>query len=201
MARKTDVKSIFDTLSSKSPDQPDFTAGDVASMCTSLLQLAPEEVFDWAFSEVKRRLCSEVVLLSEARYGLHFNMANATSDYLEGSFMQVASEKMRTNTPRLWDVIVSLLDANPDRRRVKPDFSGRQDSVIEKLSSNQEDDLGEIGGLGDVPMDADSATDVENEDDDFNGLDEKAGKPRKSTRRAAERNAALIMIVSTLHYM
>lgn len=108
--------------------------------------------------------------------------------------MQVASQKMRTNMPWLWKVVTSLLDANPDRRRIRPDFANQEESITDKLSSNQEEDLGEIGG---DDMDVDSESDIDM-DVDPNPTDEgieKAKKTKKSRRRASERNAALIVIV------
>ncbi|PPQ97757.1 hypothetical protein CVT26_001805 [Gymnopilus dilepis] len=94
-------------------------------------------------------------------------------------------------------MVTSLLDANPSRRRIKPEFQDTQHGdIIDKLSSKEENDLGEIGGDA---MNVDTQSDVEMMDVDpqaeSDGIEE---KKKRSQRRAAERNAALIMIKSVV---
>ena len=52
-------------------------------------------VFTWAFEIVKMKLCQEVVALTQQKRGLHFNASKMTSEYLEGSFMQIAARKIK----------------------------------------------------------------------------------------------------------
>jgi hypothetical protein len=75
---------------------------------------APGTLFDWSFKVVQEKLCNEVVELSAESNGLHFTIAKATSQYLEGSFMQMAAKTMLEKAPSVWKIVESLLDANLD---------------------------------------------------------------------------------------
>lgn len=176
---------------------------DAAEPCATLKKSAPDAVFDWAFEEVRSRVCAEVVLMLEARYGLHFNMANATADYLEGSFMKKAGEKMREHLLCLWKMITSLLDANPERRRVTTNESLKDESnTLNTLASTEEQDLGEIGGDG-MDLDEDSDTEMNidfpgHADETSSSQDDQKGRKIKGTNRAAKRNAALLVIKAVI---
>ena len=62
---------------------------------------------------MKSKLCQELVALMDSDSGLHFNASRTSSDYLEGSFMQIAAQKIKHSAPFLWDLVYNLLDANP----------------------------------------------------------------------------------------
>ncbi|THV04167.1 hypothetical protein K435DRAFT_649791, partial [Dendrothele bispora CBS 962.96] len=49
-------------------------------------------ILSWAFNTVRTILCAEIVRLTQPRTGLNFNAKNATLDFVEGSFMQEASD-------------------------------------------------------------------------------------------------------------
>jgi len=70
-------------------------------------------VFSWAFEITKKKLCAEVVALTQADNGLHFNALNTTAEHLEGLFMANMAQKMKEVAPYLWDLVYALLDANP----------------------------------------------------------------------------------------
>jgi len=70
-------------------------------------------VFSWAFEITKKKLCTEVVALTWANNGLHFNALNTTAEHLEGLFMANVAQKMKEVAPYLWDLVYALLDANP----------------------------------------------------------------------------------------
>ena len=59
-------------------------------------------VFLWAFEIVKTKLCQEVVSLTHQKMGLHFNASKTTSEYLEGSFIQTAAQKIKETALYLW---------------------------------------------------------------------------------------------------
>ena len=60
-----------------------------------------------------RRSFAEVTSLTEKNSSLHFGTSTASSDYLEGSFMQAMSDKIQSKAPYLWHLVLGLLDANP----------------------------------------------------------------------------------------
>jgi hypothetical protein len=90
---------------------------------------------------VKRALCEEITKLSQEANGLHFKASKATSEYLEGSFIQSTAIKMKMTAPSLWDLVLALLNANPSRRRLIKENSTKKDMPLD-----QERDLGEFGG-------------------------------------------------------
>jgi hypothetical protein len=78
----------------------------------------PEAVFDWSFKIVQEKLCSAVVGLSAESNGLHFTIAKATSQYLEGSFMQTAASTSQCNSNAITlslQLIDSVLLLKPTR--------------------------------------------------------------------------------------
>lgn len=91
------------------------------------------DVFDWAFSLVACRLQKEVVVLSQRQNGLHFNVTQAESAFMDNSFMQQAAQKMQAISPHLWRLIQRLLDAK-----------GNSDGV----PTTDGNDLGDKGGHG-----------------------------------------------------
>ncbi|KAF9525695.1 hypothetical protein CPB83DRAFT_796037, partial [Crepidotus variabilis] len=150
-------------------------------LCQTLYAAAPSNIFSWAFDLVTEVVCGEVVKLTGAHEGLHFNMSKATSRYLEGSFMQEAAAKMEEKGPWLWRLVGSLLDSNPRRRRVEG--SDRRDVRTLQDPLATEGDLGEIGGDS-MEMPRDGAPNAKK-------------KLTKRQKRAAERNSALLLIVSS----
>jgi hypothetical protein len=141
---------------------------DIPGLCTCLHMAAPEAVFDWSFKVVQEKLCSEVVELSAESNGLHFTIEGATSQYLEGSFMQTAAKAMMEKAPSVWKIVTSLLDANPDSRRMRAYATS---DALQWPSSTEEGDLYDIGGAGETVQCS------------------------KRERRAAARNAALLVTV------
>ena len=61
----------------------------------SLYGTFAKDALPWAFEAVTTELCREVHQLSQRSHGLHFNNAKATANFLEGSFMEKAAEKLR----------------------------------------------------------------------------------------------------------
>ena len=160
-------------------------AGDI---CSDLSRHdTSESVFLWAFEIVNSKLCREVVSLTHQKMGLHFNASKTTSEYLEGSFMQTAAQKIKENAPYLWTLVNALLDANPARRRAS--HAGPSETqTMEQLAAQTEGDLGEIGGEGELE------SEVEDEEDTSTA----EAKAKKRRIRAASRNAALLLIVCRL---
>ena len=99
-------------------------------------------VFSWAFEITKKKLCAEVVALTWANNGLHFNALNTTAKHLEGSFMANAAQKMKEVAPYIWDLVYALLDANPLHQHA---MSKTDAEVMEGLAADEEGDLGKIG--------------------------------------------------------
>ena len=192
-----------------------------SASCTNLLENAAticrdlhacdgssEAVFGWAFDTVKAKVCQEVTALSIRAGGLQFNAKTlATSAHLEGSFMEFAAEKMRKEAPCLWKLVGHLLDANEKCRRVAPQAQEKapgtvsEDAVIQGMGSEKERDLGEFGGHGDrensMEVDSDTSSDkaMDVEDEVQDKTSNRMKKKEKRRMRAAERNAALLVIV------
>ena len=117
---------------------------EAEAICSDLLRHSTSDsVFSWAFATVKNKLCQEVVALTHPRCRLHFNASKTTSEYLEGSFIQTAAQKIEKTAPYLWSLVTGLLDANPARRHAMPQSESR---IIDELAAQTEGDLGEIGG-------------------------------------------------------
>jgi hypothetical protein len=132
---------------------------------------------------VQKKLCKEVITLTEENSGLHFRASTASSNYLEGSFMQVMTDKIQSKAPHLWLLISGLLDANPLWHRVSAPAA--QMGVPD--TSDSEGDLGEIGEIG---------IDVESEGGEDESIPESVRKAKKRRIRAITRNTALVSIVS-----
>ena len=66
-----------------------------------------------------------------------------TSEYLEGSFIQTAAQKIEETAPYLWFLVTGILDANPARQHAMPQSESQ---IINELAAQTEGDLGEIGG-------------------------------------------------------
>ena len=160
-----------------------FWATDI---CTDLSQAVESDaISSWAFDIVKKKLCGEVTKLAWKENGLHFNTSNTTANYLEGSFMVNASQKIKKVSPDLWNLLYGLLDANPLRQCTMPTKNDAE--IIEGLAADAEGDLGEIGGDDDTNMNEDL-------EDDMPG-DDQQSKAKKCRIRAAARNSALLTIV------
>ena len=106
---------------------------------------------------MKKKLCGEVTELAWKENGLHFNVLNTTAEYLEGSFMVDASQKMKV-APDLWDLLYCLLDVNPLHQCTMPMKNDAE--TIEGLAADAEGDLGEIGGDDDTNMNEDLEDDM-----------------------------------------
>lgn len=92
---------------------------EAISICANLYCHVPA-VLAWSICVAKEAICAEVHEPSKVGHGLHFNAKKAMSEYLEGSFMREATDKMRSGAPRLWHFVQSLLDARVDQRRAVP---------------------------------------------------------------------------------
>jgi hypothetical protein len=100
-------------------DNSSTLASDQLRKDKSLYGTFAKDALPWAFEAVTTELCREVHQLSQRSHGLHFNNAKATANFLEGSFMEKAAEKMRLEAPLLWKMVNNLLDASPRKRRVE----------------------------------------------------------------------------------
>lgn len=154
----------------------------------TLYEHSPDVMRAWAFGLVTQCLQLEVVELTKARHGLQFNIGQATSAYLEGSFMQVTAKTMARHSPLLWNLTRHLLDANPMSRR----------SCEEKTNSVGTNQAGDEGDSGDL-LDGEAME----LDDDFDSTGhntseggECEGQGERGSKKAA-RNAKLHTIVST----
>ena len=67
----------------------------VMDVCSNLSHMWSNIVFSWAFEITKKQLCAEVVALTQADNGLHFNVLNTTAKHLEGSFMANMVQKWK----------------------------------------------------------------------------------------------------------
>ena len=93
---------------------PSFFVFEAEAICSDLLRHSTSDsVFLWAFATVKNKLCQAVVALTHPWCRLHFNASKTTSEYLEGSFIQTAAQKIEETAPYLWSLVTGLLDANP----------------------------------------------------------------------------------------
>ena len=173
------IRSVLESSSSYHRDSLLFRA---PSICSDLLAYNHTgAIFSWTFETVKSKLCQELVALTDNDSGLHFNASKTSSDYLEGSFMQITAQKIKHSAPFLWDLVYNLLDANPSHRRAM--VHNLDDAkIIEGLATVEEGDLGEIGG--------DDEMDVRED------IDKQEVKAKKRHIRTALRNAALLVIVS-----
>jgi hypothetical protein len=84
------------------------------SVCAKICIIFSPSPAWWVAGVAKKVLCAEVVELTQPQHGLQFNASNATSKYLEGSFVQEAAGKMQKYAPGLWDLVHSLPNANGD---------------------------------------------------------------------------------------
>jgi hypothetical protein len=166
-----------------------FGATDICSdLFRALESKDSKTISSWVFDVVTKKLCREVTELARKENGLHFNASNTTAEYLEGSFMVNASQKIKKVAPDLWVLLYDLLDANPLRRRTMPTKNDAE--IIEGLAADAEGDLGEIGE--DVRDDDTNMN--EDLEDDVPG-DEQQSRAKKRRIRAATRNSALLTIV------
>jgi hypothetical protein len=180
------IRSVLESSSNSHHACQESILFRATNICTDLFRAVESNaISSWAFDIVKKKLCGEVTELARKENGLHFNASNTTAEYLEGSFMVNASQKMKKVAPDLWDLLYCLLDANPLRRRTMPTKNDAE--TIEGLAADAEGDLGEIGGDDDTNMNEDL-------EDDTPG-DEQQSKAKKRRIRAAARNSALLTIV------
>lgn len=154
----------------------------------TLYEYSPDVMRAWAFNLVTQCLQSEVVELTQTRHEFRFNVAQATSAYLEGSFMQNAARKMENYSPHLWSLMMCLLDANKlfSRRARKQDIGS--EGVVEQLGRLDEIRCEELldGGVGGDP---------EAMEEDPEGGHDHEGVGSKD-HGAASRNALVQTIVS-----
>jgi hypothetical protein len=101
--------------------------------------------------------------------------------------MQIAAQKIKHSAPYLWDLVYSMLDANPSRRRAMV-HNLNDAEIMEGLAAVEEGDLGEIGG--------DNEMDMMEDNENIEDADKPEVKAKKRHIRAASRNAALLVIVS-----
>lgn len=189
---------IHHVLRAKGMDDVRLSLSEQAiDICQDLYAFLPAQpaVLSWAISVAKNIFQKDVQELTQEQHALRFNAKHASSAYLEGSFMHEAATKMEKCAPNLWDLVISLLDADPStgKRRAMPESDqdiemGKEDAV----QSEREMDLGEFGGDDLDKMDVDDS-------DSHNKTDDKAiagrKKSKKRWRRAGARNAALSKIV------
>ncbi|KAG2048354.1 hypothetical protein BDR06DRAFT_895652 [Suillus hirtellus] len=145
-------------------------AGNICSLFYH--QESHESVLKWAIGTATKIMCREITDLS---HELHFKASTAMVEQLEGQFMEMMATKMCTVTLLLWGLISALLNSNQDHQRAMI----YSDGMTSSLGSEVEMDLGEFGSEA---MDGKSG-----------------GNTKMKTKKhvhAAERNAALISIVS-----
>ncbi|KAH7913661.1 hypothetical protein BJ138DRAFT_1001819 [Hygrophoropsis aurantiaca] len=178
---------------------------EARNVCAHLYQcLATQgEVFSWAFGLVKETLMQELQELAHKRHGLHFKATTVTSEQLEGSLVNDIAQKITKVAPYLWGFVSSLL-LSPSRRR-----AGFRDMDTNGIAFRDELEEGDLGDIGGDTMDVDEPEAEETENDEevdsevreCDGTAQRHGRSdRKSKRsqRAAERNRALLKIVSDL---
>ena len=78
------------TMNDSSRGARDLLAEQAVSVCEDLYHFLPSQsrVVSWVAGVAKKVLFAKVVELTQPRHGLQFNASNATSKYLEGSFVQ-----------------------------------------------------------------------------------------------------------------
>ena len=145
------IQSILTSLSNGHHACQESLLFGATDVCSDLSCMQSNIVFSWAFEITKKKLCAEVVALTQADNGLHFNASNTTAEHSEGSFMANTAQKMKEVAPYLWDLVYALLDANPLRRCAMAK-SKTDAEVMEGLAADEEGDLGKIGGDPDVNM-------------------------------------------------
>jgi hypothetical protein len=171
----------------------------------------PSAVQQWSVKVATETYRMELMELIQPHAGFHFRGSRACLDQLESFSMVETGNRIKHKAPNLWDLLGILLDANPDRRRAKPQINHVADEDVEM-------DLGEIGGLKDdweqwhKLLSDDEESDGEHEDDaddnapatlssdeDDNSEDEGPVRSEKKKRRRqnpAKRNAVLLAVVS-----
>jgi hypothetical protein len=157
----------------------DLLAEQAVSVCEDLYYFLSSQsrVVSWAAGVAKKVLCAEVVELTQPQHRLQFNASNATSKYLEGSFIQEAAAKMQKYAPGLWDLVHSLLNANQSYRRVKQN-TGSNVEMEDTEPKDNKMDLGEFRGHDMHSTNADDDNGVAESDGE-----EKLSKKEKLTKR------------------
>jgi hypothetical protein len=95
------IRSILKSSSNSHHACQESLLFGATNICTDLSQAESDAISSWAFDIVKKKLCGEVTELAWKENGLHFNASNTTAEYLEGSFMVNASQKMKKVSPPL----------------------------------------------------------------------------------------------------
>lgn len=190
-AHNLTISSFMSSVLRKSnTDTPiSLTCDNVLQIANDLHSYDPNIIFSWVFDLVLLKLQTELSTLSQWDHGFHFNAKNASSTYLEGSFMGKAAEKMKVVSPWTWRMMQEVLHAN---RHSHPPHCDQEDS-IRSLASRQADKEGHK--LGDTLI----------HPTDGSAVAEDESQSQKKKRRKAEQteawNAALDIIVSHLYTM
>ncbi|KAG2046241.1 hypothetical protein BDR06DRAFT_899551, partial [Suillus hirtellus] len=160
---------------------------DTQKICTNLYNdpLSRKDMLNWATSTVCMAAQDELHALARKQHGLHFSVTMATSEQLEGTFMQSIADKMRSVAPTSWLLVISLL--KPKEMRHAENNRGSTDlmDVDAVVFGDMEGDLGDI----EERMDG---SEVDGSDDEENEPNQK--KQKKLQRRAAEQRVFLLNI-------
>ncbi|EGO04476.1 hypothetical protein SERLA73DRAFT_148970 [Serpula lacrymans var. lacrymans S7.3] len=115
-------------------------ASEATSICVNFYQdsLAHDAVKSWAMLAVIRTMEKELEELSHQSHGLHFRATTATSEQLEGSFVQEIAGKICAVAPNLWMLVRAALQV--------PVNNGSNMNVDLPEFGEIERDLGKIGG-------------------------------------------------------
>ncbi|KAK7444323.1 hypothetical protein VKT23_015335 [Stygiomarasmius scandens] len=107
-------------------------------------------ILSWSLYSIRDVLCAEVMNLTLPKTELNFNAANASLDFLEGSFMKHAASIMSSKAPNLWWMIQALLDSRKPGDLETEKSSGKDDLTP------LDDDV-ELGEIGETNNDSDPA--------------------------------------------
>lgn len=91
------------TMNDSSRGARDSLAEQAVSVCEDLYHFLPSQsrVVSWVAGVAKKVLCARVVELTQPQHGLQFNASNATSKYLEGSFVVMCRAGLKALSPAL----------------------------------------------------------------------------------------------------
>ncbi|KAG1849658.1 hypothetical protein DFJ58DRAFT_662285 [Suillus subalutaceus] len=191
LSTSTFMSGILESSHVEHQDAKLSLRSNASQMCTLLNanEDSHSSVLSWAIALVHTELCREVAELSLQQHGLHFRATSVTVEQLETLLIDQLAMKMKTVAPHLWNLMMALLDSRDSCWRKMPSPSAVGSHMADAVEQ-REMDLGEFSG------DSIGSMGPGNDDSDDESEEAFERRPKKRQRRAAERNEALLVIVS-----
>ncbi|KII86191.1 hypothetical protein PLICRDRAFT_114818 [Plicaturopsis crispa FD-325 SS-3] len=164
-----------------------------------------ENALRWAHRVMMNTYAEDIIALVKKQSGLHFSARHATAEKLAEFSLHDMAAQMRTMAPDLWDLLDTLLRADPDTNRQRVEMEEKRAEKLKKRRRESRRRKQAVDDDGDTEMGNDSSSDEEYwslfadhpvavEDDGGDDGDEGG----EGGDEAAERREALITIVSPL---